>query len=176
MVKGGLVSLFWIACWIFAQILIFHWTNRRMFRTMTYLFLLTLPAYVASYLLTSPTLGFLPQGLTQTPFLLGLWNGLGLHLLLCLTYLACFYYVDRPVTLRMLQEFLKAPKGELTLSQLKAVYGLRNMIGRRLEGMKEGGLVLEQEGRYSLTPKGQILGRIFHVGKGLLRLDRTQKR
>ena len=172
MVKGWLISLLLIACWIPIQICVFHVTStRQRFRTLTLLFILTLPVYLVCYLLTSPNLGFLPQRLVQTPFPLGLINGLGLHGLLYLTYVACYYYIDRPVTSRILIELLKAPNNELTLSEMKTVYGLKEMIEWRLGGLKDAGLVVEREGRYFLSSRGEILGRIFYFGRKVLRIE-----
>lgn len=161
--------------WILSQILVFHLTStRQLFKTLTLLFIFSFPAYGAVYLWTSPTLGFLPDALTQTPAALGLLNGLGLYLLLYVTYVACFYYVDRPLTLRILIAFLKAPEGKLTLSEVKTVYGLRYMILRRLEAMQDGGLVVEKNGKYFLTLKGKCLGKLFHLGRSLLKIDRRK--
>lgn len=173
MVKGGLISLCLIFLWVFIQILVFRLSaTRQLFRTLTLLFIPTLPAYAACYLLTSPTLGFLPQGLAQGSSMLGFLNGLMLHLLFYFTYAACFYYVDRPLTLRILIAFLRAPDKTRTLSEIKAIYGLRYMVLRRLEAMKDGGFVIEREERYFLTPKGEGLGRLFRFGRELLKIDR----
>lgn len=176
MAKGYLISFMLIVGWIFVQILFFHGTGtRQKFKVLTLLFLLTLPLYVLWYCVSSPTLGCLPPALTQTPLVLGLVNGLGIHCLFYVVYVACFYCLDRPVTLRILIEFLKAPSGALTLSEMKAVYGLKEMLRRRLEGLKDGDLAVEREGKFVLTRKGVWLGRVFHWGRRLLKLDRLLK-
>lgn len=177
MVKGCLISLFWVACWIPIQILVFHLTStRQLFRTATFLFMLTLPAYGACYLWTPPTLGWLPPSLAQSPSFLGFMSGLVLHLLLYLNYGACFYYIDRPLTLRILIAFLRAPGRRMTLSELKSAYGFDHEIQRRLAIMQEQGLVIERERRYFLTRKGEGFGRFFDLGKKVLKVDREKVR
>ena len=175
MVKGWLISLALVFLWIVLQLLVFHLSGtRKLFKTLTLLFLLTLPAYVAWYLWTPPTLGFLPEAVSRTPFLLGLANGLGCHLLLYVTYVAFFYYVDRPFTLRVLISFLDAKNGQQTLKEIKASYGLRHLVERRLEAMKDGHLVEEQNGRDRLTQKGKRLGRFFQFGRDFLNINRDR--
>ncbi len=175
MVKGWLISLALVFFWIVLQVLVFHLSGtRKLFKTLTFLFLLTLPIYIAWYLGTLPTLGFLPEIISRTPILLGLLNGLGCHFLLYVTYVAFFYYIDRPFTLRILVAFLEAENGQQTLQEIKASYGLRHLIERRLEAMKDGQLVEERDGRYRLTQKGKRLGRLFQFGRDFLnRGDRT---
>lgn len=176
MVKGWVVSLGLIAAWVCAQLVVFHVTHpRQLFRTLTLLFVLSLPVYIACYLLTPPTLGFLPRELAQSPLLLGLLNGLILHHLLYVTYVAFFYYIDRPLTLRILIALLKDPQRKWTLSELQTVYQLTHMIQRRLEAMEAGRLVVEREGRYFLTPKGRRIGKFFYWGKTFLKIGRSQK-
>lgn len=176
MVKGMVISLLLCNCWILAQLLVFHFiSNRRTFRTLTLLFLLSLPLYGVGYLGTPPHLGFLPDAFAQTPLLLGLLNGLGLHVLFYFTYLACFYYVERPLTWRILIPLLRTADGKMTLSELKEVYGLTYVIQRRLVGMEEGGLVIQREGKYFLTSKGERLGKFFHFARKALRIDRKDK-
>lgn len=173
MVKGWLISLVLVFLWIVLQILVFHLSKTRsLFKTLTFLFLLTLPIDVAWYLGTSPTMGFLPEAVSRTPLVLGLVNGLGYHLLLYVTYVAFFYYIDRPFTLRILIAFLEAENGQRTLREIKASYGLRHLIERRLEAMKDGYLVEERDGRYWLTQKGERLGRLFQFGRNFLNIDR----
>ncbi len=173
MVKGILLSSLFLLGWTFIQILVFHLASvRQLFRTLTLLYFVSLPLYVVCYLRTSPTLGFLPQSFSETPLGLGLSNGIFLYLLFYVTYVAFFYYVDRPLTLRMLIAFFKAPDESLSLSEIKTIYGLKYMIERRLQGMKDGGLVVEKQGKYFLTPKGKRLGSLFDFGRRLLKSHR----
>ena len=172
MIKGYVISFSLMVVWVLVQLLVFHFSDtKQLFRTFTLLFIPSIPVYVIWYLKTSPTMGFLPETLSQTPYVLGLLNGLGLHGLLYLTYAAFFYYIERPVTLRLLIIFLKAPDETLTLLELKTTYGLDRMIGRRLEAMKHGGLVVEREGKYFLTREGEKLGRFCDVVRRLLKMS-----
>ena len=173
MIKGYAISFSLMVIWVLIQLLVFQISStKQLFRTFTLLFIPSIPVYVIWYLKTSPTMGFLPEALSRTPSLLGLLNGLGLHGLFYLTYVAFFYYIDRPVTLRFLITFLKAPDEKLTLLEVKTAYRLDRMIGRRLEAMKHGGLVVEQGGRYVLTPKGERLGKCFEHVRKVLKIKR----
>jgi len=173
MVKGALISFFLVVAWTLVQMVVFRLTaTRQLFRTVTLLYLLTIPAYVACYVITPDTLGVLPQDLDQGSSPLGLLNGLLLYLIWYPTYISCFYYVERPLTLRLLIALLKAPKEVLTLSEMKAVYNLPYLIERRLEAMKDGGFVTKREGRYFLTPKGERMGLFFQWGRDLINRER----
>ena len=171
MIKGYVISFSLMVIWVLVQLLVFHLSDtKELFRTFTLLFIPSIPVYVIWYLKTSPTMGFLPEALSRAPSLLGLLNGLGLQGLFYLTYVAFFYYIDRPVTLRLLITFLKTPDEKLTLLEVKTAYRLDRMIGRRLEAMEHGGLVVEREGKYFLTRRGEMLGRFCDVVRGLLKM------
>ena len=166
MAKGVLLSLALIALWAVVQIAVIHATRPvRLFFAITALFGATIPVYVAVYLLTPPDLYVLSAAVAGTPATLGLANGLLVHVLLYCTWMEAFYYVDRPVTLRILVEFVKAPGGYLTLSDMRRVYGLEQMIVWRLESMRTNGYVVERDGRFTLTRKG----RVFAIGISMVR-------
>lgn len=160
MAKGLLLSLFLVALWILAQLVVVHaFRPVRVFSAMTWLFAPTLPAFVVLYVLAPPGLFVLPEGLVRESMALGLLNGLFVHLLLYCTWVEAFFCIDRPVTLRILVEFAKAPRGRLTLPQIRDVYSLEQMIAQRLHSMRLNGYVEERGGRYVLTPKGRALAR-----------------
>lgn len=176
MVKGWVISVFMIVVWVAAQLSLFHGRHpRQLFRTMTFLFIPSLPVYAAGYLLMPPDLGFLPKGLVQGPPLLGLLNGLMLHLLLYATYVACFYYIERPLTLRILIALLQDPQRKWTLSEIKTVYRLGYLIRRRLEAMETGGLLTKRGEKYFLTPKGRRVGQWLYRGRTFLKICRSSK-
>ncbi|MFQ5915292.1 MAG: hypothetical protein ACE5JS_19150 [Nitrospinota bacterium] len=158
MAKGLVLSLVLVLFWVLAQLVVVHTLRPvRIFNAMTLLFAPTFPAFIGVYALTPPSFFGLPEGLTHTPMALGLVNGLMVHLLLYCTWVEGFYCVDRPVTLRILVEFVKAPSGTLTLGQMQSVYSLEEMVIRRLESMQVNGYLEERAGRYVLTPKGRAM-------------------
>ena len=169
MLKGYCLSLLLIMAWVIAQIALFHLLRpQKKFPLFTALFILTLPAYIALYFLTPADLNFLPPSLAKTNFALGLANGLFIHGLLYCTYAEMFYYIDRPVTLRLLIEFLKAPEGRIELKDIQDGYSLHRMIGTRLQTMVMNGYLREGAGRYGLTPKGRFFARAFSFIRKIL--------
>ena len=158
MLKGICLSFFLILGWVLAQILIFQlFRPQKKFQVYTVLFLTTLPIYAALYWRMPPSAGFL-----------GFFNGLFWHFLFYATYVECLNYVDRPVTLRMLIEFLKAPEGILTLKTLQSHYGLPDMIRKRLEDMRINGYLKQEGDRYFLTPRGRRVAGVFRFIRSLL--------
>lgn len=169
MLKGYLLSTGLIIFWILAQITVYHiFQPKKKFWTMTLLFIGTLPFYAFFYFFTPSDVFFLPSSLSQTPVLLGFLNGFILHVLLYGTFVECFYYVDRPLTLRMLVEVLQAPGRTLTLSELQTRYSFREMIRSRLEVMVHNRYLSEQRQIYSLTTKGRIFANGFLLIRRIL--------
>ncbi len=158
MAKGILLSVTLIVIWSAAYIIVVH--ARRpagKLTVLTGLFAVTIPLYLLLHAVTPPDLGVLPAAYAATPSRLGLVNGLVIHLLLYCTWMQGFYYVDRSVTLRLLVELVKAPGGRLALADVRAIYGLAQMIDRRMKSLVESGYVEETDGRFVLTPKGRVL-------------------
>jgi hypothetical protein len=78
---------------------------------------------------------------------------------------------DRSVTLRILVELLLAPDRSLSLEELTARYGVRTMIGSRLEQLQEGRcLTIGADGTVTLLPRGQSFGRFVTGGRRLFRI------
>ena len=78
---------------------------------------------------------------------------------------------DRSVTLRILVELLLAPGRALSVDELTARYGVRTMIGSRLEQLQEGRcLTIGTEGTITLLRRGQSFGRFVTGGRRLFRI------
>lgn len=160
MAKGLLLSLFLAVLWVLAQLVVVHTLRPvRMFSAMTWLFAPTVPGFVLLYALTPPGVFVLPESLARESMALGLVNGLIVHLLLYCTWVEAFFCVERPVTLRILVEFVKAPRGYLAPREIQKVYSLERMITQRLESLRLNGYVEERGGRYVLTRKGRAMAR-----------------
>ena len=129
---------------------------QKKFQIYTLLFLVKIPVYVILYVMTLDSSG------------VGFFNGLLWHFLFYATFVECLNYVDRPVTLRMLIEFLKAPGGFLTVDTLQSRYGIPDMIRKRLDDMLTNGYLIRDGERYRLTPRGRNAARIFRLIRALL--------
>ena len=172
MVKAYLLSSALILAWIASQIAVFQILRpARKFLAFTLLYLPTLPLFGILYCLTPHNLGFLPAAFSQTPFWPGMINGLLLHLLLYCTYGECFFYIDRPLTLQMLVEFLKTPGGTLTALELSKRYSMERMIRERLDSMLLNGYLRKDGDRFFLLPKGRMFAKIFAFIRAILGVD-----
>jgi hypothetical protein len=100
------------------------------------------------------------------------------RLFLALTHLALggflFQFMtlpDRSVTLRILVELLLAPDRALSLTDLTKRYGVRTMIGSRLDQLRDGGcLTIAPDGAIALLPRGASFGRAVTAGRRLFRI------
>ena len=75
----------------------------------------TFPLLIGLLVVSFPVYVFLFLRTTTSVDRLALFNGLFLHSLFFFNYMQCFYYITQPVTIRMLEEFMKAPGERLTL-------------------------------------------------------------
>jgi hypothetical protein len=100
------------------------------------------------------------------------------RLFLALTHLVLggflFHFMtlpDRSVTLRIFVELWLAPDRTLSLADLSARYGVRTMIGSRLEQLREGRcLAIAPDGAITLLPRGRSFGRVVTAGRRLFRI------
>jgi hypothetical protein len=78
---------------------------------------------------------------------------------------------DRSVTLRIFVELELAPARSLTLEALGVRYGVRTMIGSRLEQLADGQfLSVAPNGGLTLLPRGQRFGRFVTGGRRLFNI------
>ena len=78
---------------------------------------------------------------------------------------------DRSVTLRIFVELWLAPNGTLSLEALGARYGVRTMIGSRLQQLEEGRfLSIGPDGGLTLLPRGKWFGRFVTSGRRLFNI------
>lgn len=100
------------------------------------------------------------------------------RLFLVLTHLALggflFHFMtlpDRSVTLRIFVEVLLSPGRVLSMRDLSARYGVRTMIGSRLDQLQTGAcLSIAPDGAIGLLPRGQRFGRLVTAGRRLFNI------
>jgi len=79
---------------------------------------------------------------------------------------------DRSVTLRILVEVLLAPGQALSLAALTERYGVKTMIGSRLDQLSAGGFIeILDDRRIRLTRKGLRFGRFVSRGRTLFDIE-----
>jgi hypothetical protein len=75
------------------------------------------------------------------------------------------------VTLRIFVELFLAPGRTLTLAALGSRYGVRTMVGSRLEQLEQGQfLSIRPDGTMTLLPRGQRFGRFVTAGRRLFNI------
>lgn len=104
------------------------------------------------------------------PKLLACANGAIFYLFLFLTYGQVYFLIDRGVSARILIEIIAAGPSGLTRDEIFARYSPEGLEQRRLDDMKYGQYVHEENGRYTVTFKGSLMGRAFLFLKHLLHL------
>jgi hypothetical protein len=78
---------------------------------------------------------------------------------------------DRSVTLRIFVELWLAPGRTLTLSALGSRYGVRTMVGSRLDQLEQGRfLSIRPDGVITLLPRGHRFGRFVTAGRRLFNI------
>lgn len=78
---------------------------------------------------------------------------------------------DRSVTLRIFVELLLAPGRTLTLAALGSRYGVRTMVGSRLDQLEQAQfLSIRPDGIMTLLPRGQRFGRFVTAGRRLFNI------
>jgi hypothetical protein len=114
-----------------------------------------------------------PLVFTIESFLFGRRLDMDGRLFLGLTNLALggflFHFMtlpDRSVTLRILAELERAPQHTLSIADLNARYSVKEMIGSRLEQLKDGNFLdIASDGRLHLKPRGILFGRFVAGGR-----------
>ncbi|MBI4224441.1 MAG: hypothetical protein HY609_05860 [Deltaproteobacteria bacterium] len=145
--------------WVLAQILFLRWVDHRIhFRARFFLYLLSFLIFLVWQRPTPP---------------LNILNGALLHLLFFCNFMAFYYAVAQPVTLRILVEAKKSPQGILEKNRLYQNYSLRFMIQKRLSALVQSGYLAKEGERYFLTAKGKWFARIFLKGSELYGVERV---
>jgi hypothetical protein len=135
----------------------------------------TVPALAAVYILTSPSLGFLPPSLIDSPA----WTGLTFAVLL---YFAAFFggilqlynLTERGFSLRILIDLCENPTGETTLEDVVKGYsrgrGMDWMYQKRLDGLIDQRLVVVDGCRIGNTARGRRIARSVDWARRFLQL------
>jgi hypothetical protein len=142
-------------------------------------FLLSVPLYVAAYVLTPPDLGVLPARLVEAQAWLDGAFGLAVHAALFAGgWLQLYNLAERGFSLRILIDIAEAPPRALTGEQVAARYGSGRgsawMREKRIDGLVESGLARWDDGWLRPTDRGWRAARMFGRLRGALRLDARQ--
>jgi len=89
-----------------------------------------------------------------------LWTSGPLYMLLLMGYLHLYVGIERSVSLRVLGELVLAEENQLTQEDLRQIYPYEYMIRHRIELMVETNWLIEKDGKYICTNKGENLSRM----------------
>lgn len=79
-------------------------------------------------------------------------------------YMPLYYTIDTSVSVRTMLELEATPRG-LTREELVARYRLDWMVSRRLETMAVNGYLVQTDERFTVTPRGRMVARVFAAVK-----------
>ena len=152
---------------------------RQRAEAMLYLFLATVPLYLAAYALWPADLGFLPASLVEPRATLAGAFGLVVHGALFFGgWLQLYNVAERGFSLRILIDIDESAAGTLSAAELETRYGggrgLRWMQDKRIEGIVESALVTLHDGRLRTTPRGARTARVFGGLRRFLRIETAQ--
>ncbi len=128
------------------------------------------PAFFLAYSLTPPTLGFLPAGLSKTPALFGMLDGVLILVLLFVTCIQFYYHFHNSITLRLLAAFEGSPTKSMTLSQIEVICGLRALLSERLEALQKSRLAYMRGDRYYPTAAGILAAGVGRLVRAVMTL------
>jgi hypothetical protein len=149
---------------------------RRRAAAMLRLFLISQPFFAAAVLFTSPDLGFLPQSMIEPWW----WAELTFAMLL---YAAAFLggilqlynLADRGFSLRIIIDIAEAAGSSLTCEEIFQGYSAGNglcwMYQKRIDGLRENGLIAADESPLRITLKGLRGARLFAWLRRFLSLE-----
>lgn len=168
-----------LTCVLAVTVLFRAVTVSRRAAAMLYVFLATVPLYIAAYAWTPADLGWLPAGLVERQaFLCGAF-GLFVHAALFFGgWLQVYNLAERGFSLRVLIDIDESPEGALTAAEEESRYGggrgLRWMFDKRVEGLVSSALVAPRAGRLVATDKGARVARLFGGLRAFLRIGTRQ--
>lgn len=101
------------------------------------------------------------------------WLSLPFYLFLVMLYFHFYVGFDRSVSIRLLGELAKSPKGGMKMKEIQERYSLARMLKPRLDMMVSHHWLKKKNGFYECTKKGALLARLTLFVQTLYHLDNT---
>ena len=174
--KAIILVIVWTALYTGATAVAFHVAPRlRGARFMLVLFVLTVPAYVVTFLATPSDVYVLPERFVEPAVGLELTFGLWLYAAAFLGGVLQLYNIaDRGFSLRILIDLAEAGVPSRTGDEVRRGYsagrGIEWMLDKRLQNMLENAFIAQAGPRYVLTERGRRTARTYRQLKGFLQL------
>ncbi len=171
MLKGLILALCGFVLFLVVHVLVFRvYAPRLRFMAMFRIAVVTSLMLVVLHRSTPPDLGFLPSQYTGAGWAVDLLNGLLVFTFLFVGYCMFYFLVDRGFSGRMMIEIETSPDRQLRAGDVAARYSIEMVLQRRLGEMLEIGRIVERDGRYVNTPKGNAAAAMFAFVKKFLQL------
>lgn len=171
MLKGVVLAVIAILLFLVVHVTIFRISVPRLrFIALTRLACVIGLLYVLAYLLTPPTLGFLPKDLVGGGWAIDFVNGMFIYVFLFIGYSMSYFLVDRGFSARIMVEIEQSPERRLVPDEIARRYSIAMVLDRRLNEMLEIGQIHVRDGRYRNTEKGHRAASVFRFAKRFLQL------
>lgn len=170
MLKGLVLALGAFITFLVLHLCLFRcYLPERRFITMVRLAVVIGMGLTVIHRITPPELGFLPSA-HGTGWAVDLLNGVLVYGFLFIGYCMFYFLVDRGFSGRIMIEIEQAQDRRLRKEEIARRYPLDMVLRRRLNEMLEIGRIVEKEGRYCNTAKGQSAAILFAFVKRFLQL------
>ena len=173
MLKGLVLAACGFVLFLAVHVLVFrlHVPERRFFTMVRIAFVIGL-VFIGVHRTTPSDLGFglLPQEYTGAGWAIDLMNGLLVYGFLFIGYCMFYFLVDRGFSGRIMIEIESSPGKQLRPSDIADRYSMEAVLRRRLNQMLKIGRIVEKDGRYCNTAKGQSAAALFAFVKRFLQL------
>jgi len=146
-----------------------HWRPHS--RAINLLWLYFLPVYGLAFYLWSQCCSTLAVNLHTPSGIVNLLNGLVLNFLLLIGYTYFFFLVERGLSLRVMIEIGRSPRGKLTIPEIQQIYTYDYILEKRLGQMFKMGYAVEENGVIRNTEKGRKLVAANRLVRRILRLE-----
>lgn len=171
MLKGLVLACAGFALFFMAHLLLFRLRMpHRRFVIMTRIALALGLVLIVVHRTAPSNLGFLPPASTTAGWGVDLVNGLLVYGFLFVGYSMFYFLVDRGFSGRIMIEIESSADRRLRPHEIAARYSMEMVLRRRLTEMLEIGRIMEKDGRYCNTAKGQSAAAAFAFVKRFLQL------
>lgn len=171
MLKSLILSAFIVLLWAVVVLRLLQARRPKApLNLMVVAFLPAVPVFSLAYWLVPQNLGFLPTGLSATPVLLELFDGLLILTLFFLTGVQFYYHFHNSITLRLLAELKRSPGEFMTIAELDAVSSVPILMEARLYALERARLLRCRDGRYYPTLGGRLVAALTVLTHAILKL------
>lgn len=171
MLKGLVLAFGGFVLFLAFHVLLFRLrVPERRFRTMAHITFALGVVLIVLHRITPSDLGFLPPVYTTAGWAVDLLNGLVVYIFLFFCYCHFYFLVDRGFSGRIMIEIDNAYGRRLRAQDISICYPPEMALRRRLDEMLETNRIVEADGRYRNTTKGQRTAAVMGFVKRFLQL------